>query len=231
MRKIYRRLRKIITRLRGRRHVFIVTYGRSGSTLLMNVLNSADGCCVRGENNGALYTLFESYKGVLNAQQYRDFVMESHRQTSPWFGLSDINVDEYGKKLAKAFVAEIIHPPALDFLVGFKEIRYTDDDIDDLDGFLKFVVKSFPNAKIVFNHRNLPDVIKSKWWATWPNVEAMMASTEAKFNAYESNDTYFHFSYDKAIADLAHVGELFDFLDIRFNRARVEQVLAVRHSY
>src|SRR5688572_1085508 len=34
-------------------HLFIVTYGRSGSTLLQGVLNSIPGYLIRGENDGA----------------------------------------------------------------------------------------------------------------------------------------------------------------------------------
>ena len=38
--------------------VFIFTYGRSGSTLLMGLLNSLPHYCIRGENNNLLHRLY-----------------------------------------------------------------------------------------------------------------------------------------------------------------------------
>jgi len=38
--------------------VLIITYDRSGSTLLQGILNSIDGCLIRGENNGFCLHLF-----------------------------------------------------------------------------------------------------------------------------------------------------------------------------
>lgn len=38
-------------------YVFIITYGRSGSTLTQNLLNSLPGYCIRGENSNLLYFL------------------------------------------------------------------------------------------------------------------------------------------------------------------------------
>ena len=45
-------------------HVLIITYGRSGSTLLQGLLNSIDGCIVRGENYDACKGLFRTYQAV-----------------------------------------------------------------------------------------------------------------------------------------------------------------------
>ena len=38
----------------GMDHVFVMTYGRSGSTLLMGILNSIPGWLLRGENRHAM---------------------------------------------------------------------------------------------------------------------------------------------------------------------------------
>ncbi len=42
----------------GLGYLFIVTYGRSGSTLLQGILNSIPGYLIRGENRAALFHLY-----------------------------------------------------------------------------------------------------------------------------------------------------------------------------
>ena len=44
--------------------VFVVTYGRSGSTLLQNVLNTIPGYCIRGENANTLAHLAKACHAV-----------------------------------------------------------------------------------------------------------------------------------------------------------------------
>jgi hypothetical protein len=46
----------------GPDHLFIVTYGRSGSTLLQGILNSTPGVLIRGENRGISYKLHEFHR-------------------------------------------------------------------------------------------------------------------------------------------------------------------------
>lgn len=40
-------------------YLFVVTYGRSGSTLVQGLLNSIPGYLIRGENRGVLYRLYQ----------------------------------------------------------------------------------------------------------------------------------------------------------------------------
>lgn len=44
--------------------VFLVTYGRAGSTLTQKYLNSLPDVCVRGENGNLLYHLFRAFHVV-----------------------------------------------------------------------------------------------------------------------------------------------------------------------
>ncbi len=44
--------------------IFIVCYGRSGSTLLTRVINTIPGACIRGENANALMHLFRVYEAA-----------------------------------------------------------------------------------------------------------------------------------------------------------------------
>ena len=46
----------------ARDYVFVMTYGRSGSTLLMGLLNTIPGYLIRGENDDALRFLFDFHR-------------------------------------------------------------------------------------------------------------------------------------------------------------------------
>ena len=46
-------------------HVFVMTYGRSGSTLLMGLLNSIPGYLIRGENRHAMRHLYDFHRSGL----------------------------------------------------------------------------------------------------------------------------------------------------------------------
>lgn len=231
MRRFYKIACRAVSRLKGRRHVFIITYGRSGSTLLMNLINSADGCCIRGENNAALYDLYRSYAALASASENSAYSKNSHLETSPWFGLSQVSVSRYGKRLAKVFSDEVIRPRMTDCLIGFKEIRHSKNITPDFHGYIKFIQNNFSNAKIVFNHRNLADVSKSKWWASSPNGLNTLMEIEESFNQHVDPGRYFHFYYDTALKDRSHVEELYTFLGIEFVPLKIEDVFSLRHSY
>jgi hypothetical protein len=50
------------------RHAFIVTYGRTGSTVLMSLLNASGRTRIFGENYGYLYGLYRSLATLDNWQ-------------------------------------------------------------------------------------------------------------------------------------------------------------------
>lgn len=231
MRRLFKTARQFLGKQDSKRFVFVVTYGRSGSTLLMNLINSAEGCCIRGENNNALYGLYRSFAALDDAVKSEAKSKNAHKPTSPWFGLSAIDTAAYADVLIDAFTREVLRPEPGDRVIGFKEIRHSAKNVPDFQGYMSFLATRFPQAKIVFNHRNLEDVSKSKWWASTPKGLEMLTDMESKFNGLNDPGAHFHFSYDRALKDRTHVAELFEFLGLDFNAAQVEQVYAQRHSY
>ena len=53
----------------GLGYVFVMTYGRSGSTLLMGLLNTIPGYLVRGENDDALRYLYDFHRTCVERSQ------------------------------------------------------------------------------------------------------------------------------------------------------------------
>lgn len=213
----------------GRGHVFIITYGRSGSTLLMSLINAAPECIIRGENAGALHALFDAYRRIQAGQATREET--SRRTTSPWWGISEVPLDDFARDLARVFTRHVIRPSPEHRICGFKEIQFSPRDVPDLAGYLDFLRLAFPPAKIVFNHRRLEDVSKSKWWAGNPDALEELTAIDRRFLEFPSSDSVFHFSYDRALTDRTHVWELFAFLGATYDDEALEEVFATRQSY
>ena len=71
------------------RYVFVVTYGRSGSTLVQGLLNAFPRVLVRGENDLYLLDLYRALAGSLTGDS-RDRVLRKarglYRQGAGWLG-------------------------------------------------------------------------------------------------------------------------------------------------
>jgi hypothetical protein len=66
--------------------ILVVTYGRSGSTLLQGLSNSIDCCLIRGENSIFCNYLFKTYQSIGLAQSQNGETFQS-----PWFGSQFLN--------------------------------------------------------------------------------------------------------------------------------------------
>lgn len=140
--------------------VFIVTYGRSGSTLLQNILNSIPGYCIRGENNAMLNHLAMSWDSAQQTAAYKLPKGEVDSPERPWYGAGEIRPYRYGRTLANMFVRDVLRPPAGTRAAGFKEIRFHGPGYWQT---MDFITRFFPKAKIIYNTRNHADVCRSGW--------------------------------------------------------------------
>ena len=106
-------------------YVFIVTYGRSGSTLVQKILNSIPGYCVRGENNNGLFYIYQVWREMTQARAIVALRRQKRQSESdhPWYGAELIEPDAFGHALRRTFVDEVLRPPKGTRVAGFKEIR------------------------------------------------------------------------------------------------------------
>lgn len=221
---------RLFTKRRTYDFVFIFTYGRSGSTLLMGLLNSLPNYCLRGENGNVLHRLYQAYE-ALRAARSSPSAKNARNATHPWFGLLSADPERFRQRLVDAFVDEVLAPGDRDRTIGFKEIRFSKEEIPDFEGYVEFVRTSFPGCRIVINHRNLDNVAASAWWSNMPKAREKLQFMEDRFNSVPAGSNVFHFYYDRIGGDLDHVRELFAFLGEGFDETSVRSVLSVRHSY
>ncbi len=215
------------------RFLFVVTYGRSGSTLLQGILNSADGVTVRGENGGLVLDLFRMHT---TATGHRDRLARGTPlpPEHPWWGIDGYPDETAFRGFRMLLLDTVLRPGPDTRTIGFKEIDWLRDDMPGaLPGVLAFVRQVFPGARFVLNTRDLDDVAQSKWWAGRPDaLERLRAMEHQLVEALTPfDDDAFRVHYDDYVADPAVLSGLFEWLGLDFDEARVREVMSVRHSY
>jgi len=198
-------------------HVFIVTYGRSGSTLLQSLLNTIDGFQIRGENNNALFHMFKSWSAIKQANPLAGIRLKQQptQADHPWYGGEKVDPDVLGANIARLFTQSVLRPDVGTAVSGFKEIRFTAHP-HNFVAYLEFIDRYFHNSRFIFNTRNHSDVAKSGWWANRDpdEVSAQLTSIEELYRKYiEAHpDQCLSLHYDDYIEDRGKLAVLFDFL-------------------
>lgn len=219
--------------------VLIVTYGRSGSTLLQGLLNSIDGVLVRGENYNLCYGLFQAYQSLRQAKAEFGQGEKSLHRTSPWYGAALLDEQRFLRD-ARALVRHQLNPSDDDGVrcLGFKEIRYVprSDDLrkNDLTAYLDFLAVLFPNPAFIFLTREHGEVLNSAWWKTSNHQKAKrrIQAFEDAAQAYAANKNWvFSITYRDLVDRTETIPELFRFLGAPYDRQQVEGVLSTMHGY
>ncbi|MFJ6216523.1 sulfotransferase [Streptomyces sp. NPDC092296] len=210
-------------------YLFILTYGRSGSTLLQNLLSTLPGVLVRGENQGVLYDLYRFHSKVLH---HRDRLAGSSPLPPfhPWWGIDGYPEDAALAEMRHLVLETLIRPRPESRIVGFKEICWPEEDLAEYVAFLR---QLFPGARFVFNTRQLADVARSKWWATMPDALDRLTLIEKRMAAVveDLGSSAIRVHYDDYCADVEALRPLHEWLGAEFDVERVRTVMAVRHSY
>src|SRR5699024_4888033 len=118
-----------------------------------------------GENMASLIPLYRSNKKAFQARYEHGAKRSDSRD--PWYGSECIVPEEYAQALGRAFVRQGLRPRDKTRAIGFKESRYGGVEFpkkeETLD-YLWFLRNNFPNARFVFNERNIDDTARSAWW-------------------------------------------------------------------
>jgi hypothetical protein len=156
-----------------KKYVFVVSSGRSGSTLVQGLLNALPGVLVRGENGFYLLPLFRSQRRLRNYQH--SFGGNSWTPTSAFFGVAEADPDDFVRTTRRLMHTQLLarRSPTSVRVLGFKEIRWEELRADEWPAFFDFFERIFPNAKYVLNDRNPDRVVDSGHWQKVERDKAM----------------------------------------------------------
>jgi hypothetical protein len=208
-------------------YVFVVTYGRSGSTLLAGILNSIPGYLIRGENRDALHHLFLFHQ-TLATERARVGKKNGRQRTHPFYGIGDVPLDRSLQGIRALVLDTVLRPKPGTRVVGFKEIRWYHPDLEEYVAWLREV---FPGARLVVNTRANDDVLRSKWWARG-DKSADLEDIEGRILALADSlgDAAYRVHYDDYVADPGILRGMFEWLGEPFDEDAVRAVMSRRHS-
>lgn len=209
-------------------YVFVMTYGRSGSTLLMGLLNSIPGYLIRGENRHAMRHLYEFHRSGL-VEQARVNPRNAKASTHPWFGIQGFDENASLRDIRILALDTLLRPEPQTRVTGFKEIRWYDQDLAHYVDFLRDV---FPGARFVVNTRSLPDVANSAFWRHKDDPLGRLEVIEERILGVTENlaEAAYRVHYDDYREDPQALRGLFEWLGEPFDEADIRRTLAVPHS-
>jgi len=214
-------------------HLFIITYGRSGSTFLLNALNAIDGYCIRGENNRAVQKIAEAAHDFKDTQERFSYKDVGGAQ-SPWYGLKQSDGDQWGRAMAEAFTRHVLKPDPGTRVTGFKEIRHTPTYQTDEAFFttFDFLASQFSNARIIFNTRSVEEVAHSGWWTRrdFGKVRGEVEACDARFRKGKEilGDRAFLIDYAQYNGNPGGFRPLLDWLGESVSPERLAEICATR---
>lgn len=213
--------------------IFIVTYGRSGSTFLQSILQSIPGAHICGENNNLMMPIWNAVGKIWGAKNaWAD--KGGDQPNNPWYGTHNSRPIRFAERSIDAFVDEVLRPPTTARWIGFKEIRY-DEYGDKLPNLLDFMSRHFKNPYFVFNTRNADAVARSGWWSQRDpeDVRSMVQQQDARFAAYVKSrpDNTCLVRYEDITTDPETLQPLFDMLGEKFDEAKIRDVQSHRLTH
>lgn len=145
--------------------IFVVTYGRSGSTLVQGLLNTLPRTLVRGENRLFVLPLFRSHYVL---RRHRDTYNKpaTRHPTSAFYGLDEIDVDQLASGIAELVNRQLlgeVDPAAVDRL-GFKDVVWHRVQPDEREAFFDFLDEAFGEPLYVLNRRDPDRTRGSGFW-------------------------------------------------------------------
>lgn len=212
------------------RTLFIVTYGRSGSTLLQNMINALPGHLMRGENSNFLLPLVRAWQDLRHSEQAAKMRLtrapsEPHQ---PWYGFEAVDPDKVGQEFADLFMRQVLRPAPDTRVIGFKEIRWHEDPAM-FPVMMEFLIRYMPDARFVFNTRAHAEVCRSGWWKTMDpeGVTRILETAETLYSAAQAQhpDRCLAMHYNTYVSRPDAWAPLFDFLEMPFDASLVRSVL------
>lgn len=212
------------------RHVFIVTYGRTGSTVLMNVLNAIEGVVIVGENRNHIYDLWRVFTGLHDWQE----LGANETPTHPFFGSKAVPfqarrdailtlIERYFDSWPRAASTDIR---------GFKEVRYV---LPDFQEYMDFLDQTFGNALFICLTRAAEQCVGSGFYKNFYEADVLAVLAKANQDFCELAErkpaSVFDIDYSDLFLGSTRLDGLFERLGRRPDAESLAQRLGEPTSY
>jgi hypothetical protein len=159
-------------------YVFVVTYGRSGSTLVQGMLNAMPRTLVRGENGLYVQHLFRAWQAADVIRQKRKGP-PARRTSNAFFGINALTRQRFVRSAHRLVVSGILgNEDEKDYdRIGFKEVDWHQVAPEETEPFFAWLDDVCPGAKYVLNTRDVEQVLGSGFWQRQDADQAMAAIT------------------------------------------------------
>jgi hypothetical protein len=147
------------------RFVFVVTYGRSGSTLTQGMLNTLPRTLVRGENNLYLLPVFRAYNG-LETFKNKFGGPGAAKASSAFYGLREVDLDAFAASVRQLVQQQLLGDVAVSNVdrLGFKEVLWHRIKPKEWSDFFGFMDLAFDEPLYVLNRRDVAMTSTSGFW-------------------------------------------------------------------
>jgi hypothetical protein len=157
-------------------YVFVVTYGRSGSTLVQGMLNTMPRTLVRGENGLYVQHLFRAWQATDEIRQKRKGA-SARKPTNAFFGINSLTRPRFVRSAQRLVTSGLLgKEDAKDYdRLGFKEVDWHQIAPAETEPFFAWLEEVCPGASYVLNTRDVEQVLGSGFWQRQDADEAMAA--------------------------------------------------------
>lgn len=165
-----------------REFVFVVTYGRSGSTLTQGLLNTLPRTLVRGENDLYLLHHYRAWAGVRQVKQSFADAGSRRGPKSAFYGIDEVDLDRFVSSTRDLAVSQLLGatPASQVDRLGFKEVAWHRVEAGETADFFDWFEQVFPGARYVLNRRDHENVATSGFWQKQERDEVMRAITRVE---------------------------------------------------
>jgi hypothetical protein len=198
--------------MENEKQILIIGQGRSGTTLLLRILNKCPDVYISGENHKCLDVLKKFYDmmdfSITNGTTGTEFMKWSWKPAC---------THEHLLNETRKYVRGIFNPCGRPYW-GFKEVRYGFWNLDTLNTELGFLRTLMPNAKIIFSVRDIRTVSKSSWWQYKDDAVTELLKCKQNFVRYirEHSDHSMLVQYEDMYRGSRRIKDIFDFVDIPY---------------
>jgi len=208
--------------------IFICSYGRTGSTLLKNIISTIPDSHISGENGNSLYFLFQSFYQIekFKIAFKKDNVESIFDEDQAFAYLNKVDTKKYQQELWQVFLNNVIIPKENSRVIGFKEIRALHDE-KNLSAFINFMLTIAKDAKILFATRNDEQVMNSAWWAKDINAKEKLVHYRnlIEYHHNQNKDKTYICHYNTYLNNFEETKKIFDFLEEDMDYEKIQTVI------